>query len=594
MRWRILVAATALVVGMGGLCTPPTPGQPYIEGPDSIYIRAPLTYTFSGWVPEEPVHCVVEWGDGVADTSTSAVPDMPGFFAVSHRWDTEGTYHVRSRFFLANHPTYRSDWSDTFNVAILPNGVPTVPELDQGPERVAPGVMSYFNAGTTDPDGDSVALRWSFGDWSELEPSPGWAWDSARFISPGSTRIWCIGKDQKGTESDTFWYDLLVGETGAVKWLWWGENGSQDVVTSPLVFWHGGVEQIWVGADFPAGMLRIDPRTGGVLAETQFPRDDWPCTPAWCAATEHLIFGIEDSGVVALHPDRGVDWFWRGSMWLPGNEWSAPAITGNRIYITRDPDTIYCLFDHGDSVTVAASHHIRQIDAICIIDQDGYVYASDDLGSLFRLDPELNEVWRIELARHDIVYSAAIGKDGTVFVGTDNADVHAINPADGSIIWTTSPAEAVHGLVLSADRVFASTENGAVVALNAHDGSIEWYELLLPSVGIDCGLLLTANGLLYAQDIDDRLHCLRQDDGLVVWSCPVEDYIPLGPSDFERPMPSPSILSNGDVLVCAQSETGLFCIGGYEDGPLAQTAWPKWQHDSHNSGNVSGGSSFSW
>lgn len=81
---------------------------------------------------------------------------------------------------------------------------------------------------------------------------------------------------------------------------------------------------------------------------------------------------------------------------------------------------------------------------------DGTVYFTADDGFLYAVDPAGRQKWRVSVGRSaaDLrTSSPAIGDDGTVYVGGGTTDgtgqFHAVNPADGSLRWSTLGGYAV-------------------------------------------------------------------------------------------------------------------------------------------------------
>jgi outer membrane protein assembly factor BamB len=55
-------------------------------------------------------------------------------------------------------------------------------------------------------------------------------------------------------------------------------------------------------------------------------------------------------------------------------------------------------------------------------------------GTFYALNTDDTVKWSVP--NPDVYSSAAIGVDGTIYVGSDNGTLYALNPADGSIVWT--------------------------------------------------------------------------------------------------------------------------------------------------------------
>jgi outer membrane protein assembly factor BamB len=137
--------------------------------------------------------------------------------------------------------------------------------------------------------------------------------------------------------------------------------------------------------------------------------------------------------------------------------------------------------------------------------------------------------------------------------------------------------------------VYAVTGSGNVYRLNPANGATVWSIALTGGPDILTSPILTANGLIYVHDDQDMLHCLKQDDGTLVWQCNCEEYAPAGARgrgrrDMEYPEYSPGITSGGDIIVVGSD--ALYCVAGYTAGTLATTSWPKWQGGMFNTGKT--------
>ena len=113
--------------------------------------------------------------------------------------------------------------------------------------------------------------------------------------------------------------------------------------------------------------------------------------------------------------------------------------------------------------------------------------------------------------------SPAIGADGTIYVGSYDDNVYAINPADGSQKWKfttgnwvqTSPAIGADG------TIYIGSNDDNVYAINSADGSQKWMFITksqvhsCPAIGVD--------GTIYVGSTDDNLYALNPADGSQKW-----------------------------------------------------------------------------
>lgn len=75
---------------------------------------------------------------------------------------------------------------------------------------------------------------------------------------------------------------------------------------------------------------------------------------------------------------------------------------------------------------------------------------------------------------------------GHVYIGTEKAQVYALNTSDGTVAWQTKVAgEALSRPVVSDGLVLIHTSNGQLQALNEADGAVKWtVNLDMPSLSL--------------------------------------------------------------------------------------------------------------
>ena len=161
------------------------------------------------------------------------------------------------------------------------------------------------------------------------------------------------------------------------------------------------------------------------------------------------------------------------------------------------------------------------------IAQDGTIYVAVDVptpntsgkGYLCAINPNMTQRWCTQLRADASLSSAAIGEDGTIYLGDRDNSVTAFDPVDGSKKWIynhgfegdviTSPAVGPDGTIY-----FAFSQNlygvGVFTALNP-DGTLKWKYVIgrfmdASSPAID------PSGFLYVGDVSGALHKF-QDNG---------------------------------------------------------------------------------
>jgi hypothetical protein len=172
----------------------------------------------------------------------------------------------------------------------------------------------------------------------------------------------------------------------------------------------------------------------------------------------------------------------------------------------------------------------------------------------------------------------AVGRDDEVYVATD-CELTAWS-AGGELLWGL-PIACATGVAVGESLVFVVDDEPRVLAARADNGMLVWAETLPGSAGVVTPPLLTANGLLYLLDGDGGvLYCRRQSDGVAKW----ETALPWAGAgrDYEEQCYGLALTSEGDIVAAGYG--GLALVRGYPDGQLADTPWPKFQHDNQNTG----------
>lgn len=167
------------------------------------------------------------------------------------------------------------------------------------------------------------------------------------------------------------------------------------------------------------------------------------------------------------------------------------------------------------------------LDSSPTIGADGTVYAGSWDGFLYALDGEDGDLkWKYETAGF-IIASPAIGRDGTVFLASDDGLVYALNP-DGSERWildsveSYSPINSSPALSHDGSTIYFGNEDGMCFAVETAGGSIRWsFDVTSlhpiatdesaaisgsPAIAADGRILFTSeNSFLYALNADGSL-----------------------------------------------------------------------------------------
>jgi outer membrane protein assembly factor BamB len=143
-----------------------------------------------------------------------------------------------------------------------------------------------------------------------------------------------------------------------------------------------------------------------------------------------------DNVVNALRPDGTTKWSRRLS--LLGSIKSAPAVVGDRVYVTSENNALYALATASGSVIWQRSlDNILSgigISSSPALGPDGTVYFGGRNNRVVAYSPTGSLLWSFE-TQGDVVSSPIVDMDGNVFVGSDDNHLYALSGKTGALIW---------------------------------------------------------------------------------------------------------------------------------------------------------------
>lgn len=117
--------------------------------------------------------------------------------------------------------------------------------------------------------------------------------------------------------------------------------------------------------------------------------------------------------------------------------------------------------------------------------QDSNIYAADRRGIVKAVNADDGkQIWSIDLSEktgffssnRSALLSGGLTVEGAhIFIGSEKAQVYALNTSDGSIAWQSKAAgEVLSAPVVSDGLVLVHTSNGQLQAMNETDGAVVW------------------------------------------------------------------------------------------------------------------------
>jgi outer membrane protein assembly factor BamB len=196
----------------------------------------------------------------------------------------------------------------------------------------------------------------------------------------------------------------------------------------------------------------------------------------------------------------------------------------------------------------------------------GRIFAADRDGLVQARDLSTGKLaWEVEIEdekENAIHFSGGPGLGLTsVILGTNDAEIIALNIENGSTLWKTSVSSEVLSVPVVANGiVILRTTDGSVIALNEKTGQKIWsYEHNVPALTVrGTGAPLIIEDTLIEGYDNGKLMALRLDDGKYVWEASVT--IPKGRSEVERLV---------DIDVDPIESRGVIYTASYNGGSAA-------------------------
>jgi len=514
-----------------------------------------------------------DWGGSLGDWGGQVASDS--FRIGTHMFDSIGPYAVRAR--SMDKVGVTSVWSDSLVVVVgcSSNYRPDVPATPSGPDTCFKDTTYTFKTVATDPDGDSVAVRFAWGhgdtsDWSSYvaagesvamthawsavglyeltaqardQQLHGSGWSGAHRVQvvlrrPPNTPDAPTGPWEGG--QDTSYIFKAVAShpddiTAAIR-LDWGDGDTSDWSSFAASGETTMMSHAW-SAPGTYGVKAQAKDTGNVLSQWSLPHGIiihptdtlriWRyltggvvrSSPA-IAADGTVYVGSYDNLLYAINPDGTLKW----SFLTGGNVPSSPAIAADgTVYVGSNDDYLYALNPDGTLKWRYLTG--RLIYSSPAVAADGTIYCGSYDNYLYALNPDSTLKWRYQTGS-DIHSSPAIAADGTVYVGSNDDYLYALNP-DGTLKWSYRTGDAVRSSpAVGADgTVYVGSLDHWFYAINP-DGALSWRTLAgkaaraSPAVGADNTVYVGSDdGNLYALNPNGTIKWAYKTGGTVN-SCP--------------------------------------------------------------------------
>ena len=292
---------------------------------------------------------------------------------------------------------------------------------------------------------DNGALLWQFRSGQPVFSTPAIA-EGRVVVTSTDSCIYCI--------------DAANGE------LLWKHRTGSPVVANPVIV----KKQIFCGGS--DGIFRsLALKTGAVIWEYNGVAGFVEAKPF--IYKNKVIFGAWDNHLYALHKGNGkLLWKWAGGtpglLYSPAAVW--PVATQNKVFISA-PDRYLSCINARNGETIWRSNTFKVRETIGISEDKSAVFARTMWDTVVAIDPSVSELKPIWISNveygYDIDPSMPVEKDGTLFFGTKDGFVYALDAASGKIKGVHRLSVALINTVVPLDghRVVATAMDGTVALL---------------------------------------------------------------------------------------------------------------------------------
>ncbi len=145
---------------------------------------------------------------------------------------------------------------------------------------------------------------------------------------------------------------------------------------------------------------------------------------------------------------------------------------------------------------------------------DGTVYIGSDDGKLYAVNPDGSKKWEYKTGGA-VQAPPAIGRDGSIYVGSNDKTFYALNP-DGTKRWSFATQGQIGGCAAidAANTIYIGSQDGNIYALGPN-GQSRW--TFTTGGGVYASPAIGADGSLYIGSYDGRFYAIREN-GTTNWS----------------------------------------------------------------------------
>jgi outer membrane protein assembly factor BamB len=200
--------------------------------------------------------------------------------------------------------------------------------------------------------------------------------------------------------------------------------------------------------------------------------------------------------------------------------WGAPAVADGVVYFGSLDHSLYALnaTDGKEKWEFRTEGGIGSTPLVV----GGVVYVGSFDHKFYAIDGETGaQKWVFEGSR-DWFWCAATYDDGTIYAASLDNNVYALEAGNGTVAWP-QPFKASNRVksspIIVSGLLVVASENGNVYGLDPKTGKKEWeFDGIKAKV---LSPLYSAEGIVYINSQDNKLHALNGENGFEFWGLPL-------------------------------------------------------------------------
>jgi PKD repeat protein len=347
------------------------------------------------------------------------------------------------------------------------------------------------------------------------------------FVIPGPLHLADTAKPKYQHDNNNTGRSPYTGPQTAA--LLWNYTTGDGVYSSPVI---GADGTVYVGS-WDNNVYAINPN--GTL-KWSFPTGKavWG-TPA-LDSNGTIYVGSKDKNFYAINPDGTLKWVYPTAGTIIG---SAAIGADGTIFIGEHGNNLFCFYPDGTLKWTYSDIYLMHSSPAIGPDGTVYIGAEDNSNgidnNLYAINPDGTLKWKYDSGSR-IRSSPSIGPDGTIYAG-NYVNIFALNP-DGTLKWEYQPGNWIDtssAAIGSDGTVYIGSGDKYLYAFNP-DGSLKWRFLTEMTVGSSPAI--GADGTIYFGSEDFNVYALNPD-GTLKWN-----YL-----TGQRVFSSPAIAPDGTLYV---------------------------------------------